>query len=155
MAALNAAWSLFWGIKQTKSIIGYFFFSRHSSAEWESPGPSVSKTPSETQTPCQYFSFSRLIWFYLLHFQQSETWDSPGRPRGGRFIFHELQISPTMRQLFKRRSLKAAPFRRKSERGTLWFVWFLNGFCPLSEILLAAQPNSGLILVQPKVQLNY
>lgn len=44
-----------------------------------------------------------------------------------------------MRQLFKRRSLKAAPFRRKSERGTLWFVWFLNGFCPLSEILLAAQ----------------
>lgn len=21
----------------------------------------------------------------------------------------------------------------------MWFVWFLNGFCPLSEILLAAQ----------------
>lgn len=44
-----------------------------------------------------------------------------------------------MRHLFKRRSLKVVAFRGKSERSTLWFVWFLNGFCPLTAVLLAAQ----------------
>lgn len=34
--------------------------------------------------------------------------------------------------------MKAVTFRRKSERSTLWFVWFLNGFCPLTAVLLAA-----------------